>query len=240
MLSSLYALQQVDSKLEEITELKGDLPGVVADLTAQKNDLTAKLKSLNELIKSVKMARDDADSEIIGSGEKVEKFKSQQLQVKSNKQYDALAKEIDTTEARIAELEREMEASEGKIQAAKLDIETMTKRLEEINAELDDKEKELREVSKEHEKDETKLMQTRKKIVNAINKSDVDKYERIRNAKGGRAVVPVKRNACGGCFNKIPPQKILELRSNDKLYICEQCGRIIVSDDIVSRHAALA
>jgi len=240
MLSSLYALQQVDSKLEEITELKGDLPGIVADLTAQKNDLTVKLKNLNDLIKTLKMSRDNADVEIINSNEKIEKFKNQQLQVKSNKQYDALAKEIDTTEARIAEMEREMEGSEGKIQGARLDIETLTKKLEEISGELEEKENELREVSKEHEKEETKLLQTRKKIVAGIAKPDIDKYERIRNAKGGKAIVPIKRNACGGCFNKIPPQKILELRQNNRLYICEQCGRIIVSDDIVSRHAALA
>ena len=82
MLSSLYALQQVDSKLEEITELKGDLPGIVADLTAQKNDLTVKLKNLNDLIKTLKMSRDNADVEIINSNEKIEKFKNQQLQVK--------------------------------------------------------------------------------------------------------------------------------------------------------------
>jgi uncharacterized protein len=234
MLSSLYALQQVDLQLEEIHDLKGDLPSIVADLTSQTEEAAAKLKSLNELVKTLKASRDSADVEIISSTEKIEKFKNQQLQVKSNKQYDALAKEIDTTEAKIAEMEREMEQSEGKIQSAKLDIEALTKQLEETKAELDEREKELREVSKEHEKEETKFLQQRKKIAGTISKSALEKYERIRKAKGGTAIVEVKRNSCGGCFNRIPPQKILELRQTNKLYMCEQCGRIIVSDEIAA------
>jgi hypothetical protein len=240
ILASLYALQQVDSKLEEIHELKGDLPGIVADLKVQSIDISAKLKSLNELVKTLKIARDNADVEIITATEKIEKFKNQQLQVKSNKQYDALAKEIDSADAKISEMEREMESAEGKIQGAKLDSEMLSKRLEEITVELEEKEKELREVSKEHEKEESKLQQQRKKIASGIAKSDIEKYERIRKAKGGKAIVAVKRNACGGCYNKIPPQKILELRQINKLFICEQCGRIIVSDEIVARHAAVS
>jgi uncharacterized protein len=234
MLSSLYSLQQVDSKLEEIHELKGDLPGIVAELTAQTEEATAKLKSLNELVKTLKASRDAADVEIISSSEKIEKYKNQQLQVKSNKQYDALAKEIDMAEAKITETEREMEMSEGKINGAKIDIEALTKQLEELKGELEEKEKDLREVSKEHEKEETKLQQQRKKIAGTISKSALEKYERIRKAKGGTAIVEVKRDSCGGCFNRIPPQKILELRLNNKLYMCEQCGRIIVSDKVAA------
>ena len=113
MLSSLFALQQVDLKLEDIAELKGDLPGIVADMTAQTNEITEKLKSLNTLVKTLKIARDNADVDIISASEKIEKYKNQQLQVKSNKQYDALAKEIDMAEAKTTELEREMEMSEA-------------------------------------------------------------------------------------------------------------------------------
>ena len=100
--------------------------------------------------------------------------------------------------------------------------------------------KELREVTKEHEKEESKLRRERDKIAAQISKGDLGLYDRISNAKSGTAVVAVKRNACGGCFNRIPPQKILELRQNSNLFTCEHCGRILVSDGIVEMCNSLA
>lgn len=239
-LTYLYALQQVDIQLQEINELKGDLPSVVKELDSQVAETKKKIKELNDLIKQSKVTRDDADVQIISLAEKIEKYKGQQLQVKSNKQYDALSKEIDLSQAHISKLEKEMEAAEGRIQVAKTDIETVTMKLDELASELSDKQKELREVTKEHEKEESKLRREREKIAAQIEKADLDRYERISNAKGGTAVVAVKRNACGGCYNRIPPQKILELRQNSNLFTCEHCGRILVSDEVVEMSTALA
>ena len=128
---------------------------------------------------------------------------------------------------------------EGKMQLFKSDIETIMPQLEELNAELEGKQKELREVNKEHEKEELKLQHEREKLVVRVEREDLERYERIRKAKGGKAVVPVKRGACGGCFNRVPPQKILEIRQNLKLYQCEHCGRILVSDHIVEMSLSL-
>lgn len=239
MLTTLYALQTVDSELEEIAEMKGDLPGIVDNLEAQEADLSTRLTDLTELMKTLKTSRDHADMEILASSEKIERYKSQQLQVKSNKQYDALGKEIDAAQAAISQFEKEMETSEGKLKVAKDDSEEAKKRLEELQAELEEKRAELREVNKEHEKEEHKLQQQRQKIIAGIARKDLDRYERIRKAKGGKAVVPVKRSSCGGCYNRIPPQKILELHQNNKMYMCEHCGRIIVSDEIVHRSVSL-
>ena len=239
-LSRLYALQQVDIQLQEINELKGDLPGVVKELENSVSSSKGKVKELNDLIKRLKVQRDEADVSIISLGEKIEKYKSQQLQVKSNKQYDALSKEIDTSQETIRKLEKEMEAAEGKMQTAKSDIETITASLEEVSADLSEKQKELREVTKEHEKEETKLRKEREKIAAQIEKSDIERYDRISGAKGGSAVVAVKRGACGGCFNRIPPQKILELRQNQVIFTCEHCGRILVSDEVVEMSNSVA
>jgi len=238
-LKYLYALQQVDSQLQEIHELKGDLPSIVDDLESKFNEMKTKLKNLTDAVKQAKVDRDQADLEIIDLAEKVEKYKGQQLHVKSNKQYDALTKEIEGAEHRTVKLEKEMELLEGKMQLAKTDADATAKELEVLTSELDEKRKELKEVNKEHEKEELKLQHEREKIVARIEKAEIERYMRIRDAKGGKAVVPVKRGACGGCFSRVPPQKILEIRQNSRFFQCENCGRILVSDQIVEMSLAL-
>jgi len=232
-LKYLYAIQIVDSQLQEVNELKGDLPQIVEQLESQVDDIKAKIKELNNTIKQCKIDRDNADVEIIELAEKIEKYKNQQLNVKSNKQYDALTREIEAAEKKTAQLEKDLEMYEGKMEAGKKDLETAMKLMEQTTEELNEKKKELREISKEHEKEELKLQHQREKLIPRIDKQDFEKYERIRKAKNGLAVVPIKRGACGGCFSRVPPQKILEIRQNSKLYTCERCGRILVSDHIV-------
>lgn len=234
MLTTLYALQSVDSELADIHELKGDLPAVVAALEAQVGSLVDQLRAHQETIRSLKADRDGADVDLISSTEKIEKFKNQQLEVKSNKQYDALAKEIDTTQASLGTLAKIVETSEGKMKTLQSDIDNIKSRLGELNIELAEKQAELAEVNKEHEADEAVLFTRRSKITAKIPKLELEKYERIRKAKGGKAIVSVKRGSCGGCFNRIPPQKLLELHDNAEMYMCENCGRIVVSDGIVN------
>ncbi|MDI6767446.1 MAG: C4-type zinc ribbon domain-containing protein [Bacteroidota bacterium] len=233
-LNNLYSLQIIDSQLQEVHDLKGDLPAIVEELEENVNKLKLKIKELNTTIKQLKISRDNADLEIIDLAEKIKKYKSQQLNVKSNKQYDALTKEIDAADKKSEKLEIELEIAEGRMEIAKKDVEIFAKEFETEGEELDERRKELREVSKEHEKEELKLKHEREKMVVRIDKADLEKYERIRKAKGGVAVVPIKRNACGGCFSRVPPQKTLEIRQNSRFYTCEHCGRILVSDHIVS------
>ncbi len=236
-LQSLYTLQKIDTELQDIHEMKGDLPQIVEALESKVEELKKKIKDYNDMIKQSKISRDKADVEILDLAEKVEKYKKQQLQVKSNKQYDALTKEIENAENTSAKLEKEMELLERNMVAAKAEVDTHTAQLGESATELQDRQKELREVNKEHEKEESKLRHEREKIVGKIDRDDLAKYELIRKAKGGNAVVPVKRGACGGCFKRVPPQMILELRQNSKFYQCEHCGRILVSDKIVEKSA---
>ncbi|MBI3189521.1 MAG: hypothetical protein HYZ33_02615 [Ignavibacteriales bacterium] len=221
--------------MQEIHELKGDLPRVVAELQNNVDESSRKLKELNDLVLHLKIERDTTDVELISFTGKIEKYKEQQLQVKSNKQYDALTKEIDTVEAQMLQAEKNLESFEGKIIVSQHDIETINKNLSEVTSELEEKRSELAEVSKEHEIEESRLVHEREKLLKRIQKEDLDRYERIKKAKKGTAVVAVKRNACGGCFNRVPPQKLLELRQNNQLFMCEGCGRILVSDDVVEK-----
>lgn len=233
----LYGLQQVDTGLDDLLEMKGDLPRKVADLEAKKLAGEIAQKQLNDTIKQSTIRRDAVDVEILSLKENIEKYKSQQFQVKTNKQYDTLTREIDTAQEKITKLQKEMESLEGKMQLAKQDLEKMGPDVEALRKELEERSAELDIVNKEHEEEELKLRHEREKYVVRIDKSDIRTYERIRGAKDGRAVVPVRRNACGGCFKRVPPQMALELRKNSKVLQCEHCGRILVSDEIVNSPA---
>jgi predicted nucleic acid-binding Zn-ribbon protein len=228
----LYTLQQIDASLDELIELKGDLPKIVAELQARLDEKTAELGRLEETMKTSLIRRDEIDLEIIALREKIERYKEQQFQIKTNRQYDALSREIDAAQERIVQLQKEMEIVEGKADLAKKDREKLSIEIADAQKELDERKGELEGVNREHEEEELKLRHEREKLVVRINPNDLRTYERIRNAKLGKAVVPVRRNACGGCYKRVPPQTVLELRKHDRIMTCEHCGRILVSDDI--------
>jgi predicted nucleic acid-binding Zn-ribbon protein len=234
----LYGLQRVDSSLDDLQELKGDLPHQVKGLEERLERKIAERKQLEELVKQSLMRREQIDLEIISARQNIEKYKEQQFQIKTNRQYDALTREIDAAQVRINELEKEMETVEGKASLGKSDLETMAPELEELEKELKDRRAELDHVNKEHEDEELRLKHEREKLIVRIEKTDIRLYERIRNAMGGKAVVAVRRNACGGCFKRVPPQVSVELRKNSRLMTCENCGRLLVSDEIVESYSS--
>lgn len=233
----MYALQQVDSGLDELIELKGDLPRLVADLEGQLQTKEQKKLEFEHLIKHSIVRRDEIDLEIITTREKIEKYKEQQFQIKTNKQYDALTREIDQAQEKITQLSKEMDTIEGKASVAKGDLEVLIPEIEELRKELEERKTELQEVNQEHEEEELRLKHEREKIVVRVDKNDLRLYARVRKAFGGKAVVAVRRNACGGCFKRVTPQSLVELRKNERLIICEHCGRLMVSDAIVESYS---
>jgi predicted nucleic acid-binding Zn-ribbon protein len=229
----LYSLQLVDSDLDELQEMKGDLPKIVAELSETVKGKLVQKKELDDILKKSIINRDKTDVDILSLKEKIEKYKTQQFQVKTNKQYDTLAREVDHAQEKITKLQREMDDLEGRAENAKKDGEKLQPEIETLQAEFADRKKELAAVNKEHEDEELKLQHQREKIISRVSKADYQMYDRIRKAKEGRAIVRVQRNSCGGCFNRVTPQRVLELRKNLALITCERCGRILVSDEIV-------
>jgi len=236
-LRNLYTLQLIDNNLDEIEELKGDLPAETREMESKVEEIESRLEALDKDMKTSFEVRDHADSEIINLKEKLERFKKQQFAVRNNKEYDALSREMDNTTGDIARREKEMESAEGKATIARADIEALKAKLVEAMTALEEKRHALSEVSKSTEAEELRYAHERQKAVARIDKADLTTYERIRKAKKGKAIVPVKRGACGGCFNRVPPQKLLELRLNNSVYTCERCGRILVSDEIAGATA---
>ena len=231
-LKILYELQNIDDQLDELEELRGDLPGAVALLQERINKIKEEIAVKEKQRKESLEKRQENEEEIEKLQTNQKKFKAQLYQVRNNKEYDALTKEIDHTEEQSTKLTAENDslADQSKILAE--DIEKTKPQLDELKDELKVKAADLKEIVKTNEKEEAKLKTHRKEMVEKTKKPDYAAYTRIRKAKKGKAVVTIRRSACSGCHNIVPSQRQLEIRRNNKLFFCEYCGRILVSPEI--------
>jgi predicted nucleic acid-binding Zn-ribbon protein len=227
----LYLLQKVDSNLDDVEELKGDLPETVRDLKKKIAELTEKADAKQKFIDEFVASRNTADNDIKDFEEKLKKYKEQQYQVRNNKEYDAITKEIDFAEETVKTLTKQFEDFENQMSIAKSELEEYQKTLNELNETLKEIADELAIVSKETEDEELKYNHEREKIVTRLNKDIIGRYDKIRSGRG-KAVSTIRKQSCSGCGNRVPPQHIMEIRRNDKIYLCQHCGRIIVSDEL--------
>lgn len=232
-LEALYDLQKVVSKIDEIKTLRGELPLEVQDLEDEIIGLTTRIEHFeNEIteftskIASFKIAIED-------SRIKIERYNEQQNNVKNQREHETLEKEIEyqTLEIELAEKKiRETKVlKEGKTNEQKQTAAILSER----KLDLDQKKNELEEIVAETRNEEEKLREQAKVIESNIDSRLLTAFKRIRkNAHNGLAVVYIKRGACGGCFNKIPAQKQLDIRQRKKIIVCEYCGRILVDQEL--------
>ncbi len=231
-LKTLYELQLIDDQLDELEELRGDLPNAVESLEKKiksiKDDIAEKDIQRKDSLKK----REDNEEEVEKLKTNQQKFKAQLYQVRNNKEYDALTKEIDHTEESVTKLESENVSLEDLSKKLSVEVEEVTPQLDELNGDLKVKQADLKEIIKANEKEESKLRTQRESVVAKIKKPDYSAYMRIRKAKKGKAVATIRRSACSGCHNIVPSQRQLEIRRNNRLFFCEYCGRILVSQEV--------
>jgi uncharacterized protein len=232
-LKTLYDLQILDDQLDELSELRGDLPKAVKELQVKIDGLKEEVELKEKQKADALRKREENEEEIEKMKENQKKFKAQLYQVRNNKEYDALTKEIDHTDEQVTKLDAENNAMADLSKKLSEEIEEIKPTLDELNEDLKTKEADLKDIVKTNEKEEQKLLDQRKEIVENAKKADYSAYMRIRNAKKGKAVVTIKRNACSGCHNIVPSQRQLEIRRNSRLFFCEYCGRILISPEII-------
>lgn len=234
-LSALLKLQKIDSKLDEIKKVRGDLPDEVQDLEdeivgyqTRIDKFQSETKVLQQEIEAKKQRKKDAEKMIA-------KYKDQQMNVRNNREYEALTKEIESEELEMQLSDKKIREAMEKISRINEDIEKTKEVLDERKKDLDNKKDELNNIIVESEGEEGKLMKEREKQSKNIEDRLLRSYNKIRtNAINGLAVVSVKRNACGGCFNIVPPQRQAEIREKKKLIVCEHCGRIMADvEDVI-------
>ncbi len=235
-LDALFALQAIDSEIDKIRTVRGELPLEVQDLEDELEGLDTRVKNLQDELKELetevsdrKMATKDSETSII-------KFKEQQNNVRNNREFESLAKEIEYQELEIKLNEKKSKEVKIRIVSKKEILDEAKTKMDLRQEDLKTKKGELNEIVNETKKDEDSLIEKSAKAKAAIDERLIFAYERLRkNAKNGLAVVHVDRDSCGGCFNKIPPQRQLDIQSKRKVIVCEHCGRILVpaEDELV-------
>ncbi|MDQ3047254.1 MAG: C4-type zinc ribbon domain-containing protein [Bacteroidota bacterium] len=240
-LRALFELQQVDSKIDKIRTVRGELPlevrdleDLVAGLETRVNNFTEELKSLEDSITEKKNVMKDAQALI-------KKYETQQAKVRNNREYDAITKEIEFQNLEIQLAEKRIKEYKANIISKKEVIEQSDTDLKDRMKDLKLKRQELDEIVAETEKEEQSLVKKSKNSETIIEDRLLNAYKRIRsNVINGLGVVTVERDACGGCFNKIPPQRHLDIKTHKKVIVCEHCGRILVDADILTGKLAKA
>lgn len=236
-IENLIELQKVDKKLYDIEMLRGDLPKQVEQLQQEIAEIEEDIKVDQDAIKEFKSEESQLEIELKENKDKIKKYNAQLLKVTSNKEYEATSAQIDYCEQEV----KRIQARTNEIELKQLELEEALQpkkeRLKTLKEDLKQREAELNEKTEETAKEEKELKRQRERILPNIRKDILNKYERIRKAKNGLAVVPVSKSSCGGCFNQIPPQIVIELRKKDMIRTCEYCGRILYVHEEQEAHA---
>ena len=232
-LKSLYQLQKVMSKIDEIKILRGDLPIEIQDLEDEVLGLHTRLERYTTEIKDNEKKIAAGKNAIEEAKLKLDKKAEQQKQVVNNREYKILSKEIENLELDTQIYEKNINDANYEIENKKSELEALSALIEEKNEDLRLKKTELDQIIVETKKEEEDLRVSAKNLEDGIDNRLLTAFKRIRkNARNGLAVVPIERNACSGCFSKVPPQRQLDIRQRKKIIVCENCGRIIVDHEM--------
>jgi predicted nucleic acid-binding Zn-ribbon protein len=228
---ALYELQQIDSQIDEITHLKGELPLEVQDLEDEVAGLETRIQHLSaeydELLQQVKKRKD----EIENAKAAIVKYTEQQNNVRNNREFDSLSKEIEFQNLEIELSEKRIKEATADSKFKKKTVDEAKELLEGRRIDLANKKAELEKIDAETAAEMDALRKKSEAASAKIDERLRSAYSRIRgNVRNGLAVVSIQRDACGGCFNRIPPQRQFDIRMNKKIIVCEYCGRILVSD----------
>ncbi len=233
-LRALYEMQQVSTDIDKIRILRGELPLEVQDLEDEIEGLQTRIAKYKEDIDSLEKSINGKKQEIQNAQELIKKYEEQQNNVRNNREYDSLSKEIEFQTLEIELCEKRINEFSAQIKEKTEVIEESTALLNERTGDLEDKKKELEGIVSETQKEEEALETKAERIKSMLDERLQSAYNKIRsNARNGLAVVQVERDACGGCYNKIPPQRQLDIASRKKIIVCEYCGRILVDDQIM-------
>ncbi|MDG2059475.1 MAG: C4-type zinc ribbon domain-containing protein [Flavobacteriales bacterium] len=234
-LKALYDLQCVDSEIDQLRVVRGELPVEIQDLEDEIAKLETRLEKFEEEKSILKADQKAKKVAIKNSEELIVRYKKQLENIKNNREFTSLTKELEFQELEIQLSDKRTNEIKAKVLMKDEVIASTTEDLNENKEDLEGKKSELAEITAETEKEEKVLIKKSKSSQKKIDDRLLSSYERIRGSvRNGLALVSVDRDACGGCFNKIPPQRQLDIKLHKKIIVCEHCGRILVDSNILS------
>ncbi|MBO7590070.1 MAG: hypothetical protein J6T05_00555 [Prevotella sp.] len=232
-LKTLYQLQTTLSEIDEKRALRGELPLEVEDLEDEIAGLTTRIEKIQNDVDEYQRAVAQKKGEIETAKASVERYKTQLNDVKNNREYDTLSKEIEFQTLEIELCNKKIKEANYKIEEKKAELEQNQTIIDDRRQALDMKKAELDEIMEETRAEEEKLKAKVKELEVKIEPRLLTSFKRIRkNARNGLGIVYVQRDACGGCFNKIPPQRQLDIKMHKKVIVCEYCGRILIDPEL--------
>ncbi|MBQ5874355.1 MAG: hypothetical protein IIW60_00600 [Alistipes sp.] len=228
---ALYELQKIDSQIDEINKVKGELPLEVQDLEDEIEGLKTRIDNINNEIEEFNSLTKQRKREVDQAKIQIAHYKEQQNNVRNNREYDSITKEIEYQELEIELAEKRLKEYSAAIKNKKVQLEDAEAVVADRNLDLTAKKSELESIEAETADQVAALEAKAVKAKTKIDERLLTAYNRIRRSvRNGLAVVTVQRDACGGCFNRIPPQRQADVRQGKKLIVCEYCGRILVDD----------
>lgn len=232
-LKALYQLQTTLSAIDEERALRGELPLEVQDLEDEIAGLTTRVEKIKNDIKDFEDAVRQKRAEIAEAQASVERYKSQLNDVKNNREYDTLSKEIEFQTLEIELCNKKIREANTKVEEKTADLKAAEEQIVDRRQALEEKKNELDEIMDETRAEEERLKEKAKELEVKIEPRLLASFKRIRkNARNGLGIVYVQRDACGGCFNKIPPQRQLDIKMHKKIIVCEYCGRILIDPEL--------
>ena len=232
-MKALYQLQMTLSAIDEKRALRGELPLEVQDLEDEIAGLNTRLEKIQNEIKDFQAAVTMKKGEIIDAQASVDRYQAQLNEVKNNREYDVLNKEIEYQTLEIELCEKKIKEAVTRIDERTKDLEHAQELKKDRQAALKEKKSELNEIMQETREEEEKLKEKAAELELKIESRLLGSFKRIRkNARNGLGIVYVQRDACGGCFNKIPPQRQLDIKMHKKIIVCEYCGRIMIDPEL--------
>ncbi|MBR1502554.1 MAG: HalX domain-containing protein [Prevotella sp.] len=232
-LKTLFQLQSALSSIDEKRALRGELPLEVQDLEDEIEGLTTRVEKIKAEIADFQRAIAQKKGEIVEAEASVARYKTQLNDVKNNREYDTLSKEIEFQSLEIELCNKKIREAETRIKEKQEELTANEELIKERTDDLEVKKNELDEIVTETRAEEDKLKEKVKDLESHIETRLLTSFKRIRkNARNGLGVVYVQRDACGGCFNKIPPQRQLDIKMHKKIIVCEYCGRIMIDPEL--------
>lgn len=239
-LKTLYELQLLLSEYDRIRNVRGELPKEVEELESTIKGLHTRLQRFAEEIETLKQKRTDEKNKIENKKLLIERYKQQLDNVRNNHEYDNLTKEIEYETLEIQLCEKNVATTEGNIKNRMADIAATEQEIADQTHILNEKKADLDNIVSETRAEEESLIARSKTLEPLVDERTLAAFKRIRrNARNGLGIVVVDRNACGGCFNRIPPQKQIEIKTHKKVIVCEYCGRIIVDPELADEAQAI-
>ena len=233
-LLSLYHLQCICSEIDRIRIERGELPNEVRNLEDDIEGKKTRISKFQEEIKEMNEKISAENNKIQESKALISRYEEQQNNVRNNREYDSLSKEIEYQNVEIQTSEKNISKVQAKVEIKTEEINSLKAKMEEQDKDLAQKKSELDGLIAEHEEKEAELMQKAETLKEKVEPRLLTAFERIRkNARNGLAIVQISRDACGGCFSTIPPQRQLDIRLHKKIIVCEACGRIFIDEQLV-------